>query len=382
MVVPSVFAGGDPRCVEFWHGTGLGTIDPEEELLEPQQVVGAVFVSFLREAACDRAGYADFAPAQFDRVVAAVSAALTIRQASNEVEVLVPPHVKALLAAMKPRCDAATLTLLRDFPDEDINFTSVPLLIVNYDGGRRKSVTVSSDASLLHYAARKDVSGDVTQLLLERGCAAANMKDNEHGWTPLHHAAMCGRAAAAEALLLHGADPAILDNHGHTALISATIDAHVELVALLLKFGADAQVTSGLFDGRTPLEIAEYFVTEDSEVPVPKATTDALIAVLQPTSVAELLRAGATSSAVAIRARRRGAQHAAALAKQFETGRALVETAIAEADATALTIKQPQFSLVKNVDGNSIAAATLLSTAWPSAGPDTEADDDEEAPAE
>lgn len=75
-------------------------------------------------------------------------------------------------------------------------------------------------------------SADVINLLLDRG-ANINAVDRESGATPLMLAASLGRASAVAALLKRGADPALKDLRGLTALDRAKKAEDPEIIRLL-----------------------------------------------------------------------------------------------------------------------------------------------------
>jgi uncharacterized protein len=76
------------------------------------------------------------------------------------------------------------------------------------------------------------------------------------GWTPLHLAAFFGRLAAAERLLVAGADIRALSRNAlrNTPLHAASAGGHTDVALLLVRSGADVQVADA--GGHTPLHIA------------------------------------------------------------------------------------------------------------------------------
>jgi uncharacterized protein len=76
------------------------------------------------------------------------------------------------------------------------------------------------------------------------------------GWTPLHLAAFFGRLAAAERLLVAGADPRAVSRNAlrNTPLHAATAGGHTDVALLLVRNGADVHVADS--GGHTPLHIA------------------------------------------------------------------------------------------------------------------------------
>jgi uncharacterized protein len=87
------------------------------------------------------------------------------------------------------------------------------------------------------------------------------------GWTPLHLAAFFGRLAAAERLLVAGADVRAVSRNAlrNTPLHAATAGGHVDVALLLTRNGADVSVADS--GGHTPLHIA----AEAGLVPVVQA---------------------------------------------------------------------------------------------------------------
>jgi ankyrin repeat protein len=107
----------------------------------------------------------------------------------------------------------------------------------------------SSDPSLL---IRACLNGDeeIVRLLLLFG-ADANAADH-NGYTPLYAATKTGLTEAVEMLMKYGADPNLSAGpDGETPLVVAADDHHFELVHLLLMYNADAGIIMG--SGNTPL---------------------------------------------------------------------------------------------------------------------------------
>ena len=94
---------------------------------------------------------------------------------------------------------------------------------------------------------------DLTAILLK---TKANVNiQNERGWTalfmavgganavtPLHEACATGRVDIVQLLLLNNANPNTLNSSGLTPLCVAAVNGHVELVDILLKAGAQADL--------------------------------------------------------------------------------------------------------------------------------------------
>jgi ankyrin repeat protein len=103
------------------------------------------------------------------------------------------------------------------------------------------------------HAAAQGGNTEVAALLLELG-ADPNAIEITHANTPLHTAVRWGQAAAASQLLAAGADPEALDNDGLTPLALADMDGHEDVVAVLIRQGADP--TTRHLHGRTALHRA------------------------------------------------------------------------------------------------------------------------------
>ncbi|RLN05810.1 hypothetical protein BBJ28_00020108 [Nothophytophthora sp. Chile5] len=97
----------------------------------------------------------------------------------------------------------------------------------------------------LHEAAATDNTRKI-KWLLARGIQVDTLGERVEGVhhrTPLHWAAVVGKAKAATVLLEHGADPNAKDRDGRTPLHWAARNNHHEVVALLLSRGAQADAT-------------------------------------------------------------------------------------------------------------------------------------------
>jgi ankyrin repeat protein len=91
---------------------------------------------------------------------------------------------------------------------------------------------------------------------------SARMSRNEHGRTPLHHAAAMNRPAMVRLLLELGADVHARDDVGRTALTVAVVDkADPSVLALLQDAGATFDLLAALTLGR--YELAERILGED-----------------------------------------------------------------------------------------------------------------------
>jgi ankyrin repeat protein len=102
----------------------------------------------------------------------------------------------------------------------------------------------------LHLAAR---SGEVTDTMVLEHQATVNHKD-DHGFTPLYHAAMFGDVRAIELLLQGGADIAACDLGGLTILHIACEKGRADAAVCLLGHGADLNALDSI--GRTPQDWA------------------------------------------------------------------------------------------------------------------------------
>lgn len=82
--------------------------------------------------------------------------------------------------------------------------------------------------------------------------------------TPLHHAALCGKANIIELLLKNGADVNAHNISGTTPLKLAVEGDYYDAARLLLENGADVNMPASLMGGaeQTPLDIA-YKVKND-----------------------------------------------------------------------------------------------------------------------
>lgn len=105
--------------------------------------------------------------------------------------------------------------------------------------------------------------GDVARVktLLKHDPELVFNNDNDHGWTPLHCAAVKGYKDMAELLLANNANVNAKANGGSTPLHWAVIQGHDDVAALLLARKADVNAKAN--DGQTPLHIAALNGSKD-----------------------------------------------------------------------------------------------------------------------
>ena len=119
----------------------------------------------------------------------------------------------------------------------------------------------------LHLAAMYG-KAEVISVLVQAGAdinvttIAHNGVDFDAGKTPLHKAAFHGNVEVIPVLVQLGADVNAGDNYAQTPLHEATLSGKIEAVPILVKEGADINVTDKF--GRTPLHHAAIF--ESAEV--------------------------------------------------------------------------------------------------------------------
>jgi len=92
---------------------------------------------------------------------------------------------------------------------------------------------------------------DVCSDLLEKGAFIDALRND--GASPLFKAAHKGFRDVVRILLLHKPKLGLLPN-GETALHGAAMFGHLDIIKLLLRYGADATVTNR--DGNTPYQLA------------------------------------------------------------------------------------------------------------------------------
>ncbi|XP_075835251.1 putative ankyrin repeat domain-containing protein 30B-like [Microtus pennsylvanicus] len=126
--------------------------------------------------------------------------------------------------------------------------------------------------SSLHYASAHNHPNVVT-LLLSIDCTDINMKDDE-GCTPLIKAAQRDNIECISILLMHGADPHIVDANGDAALHHAICRGNIPVVSKLLEYNVDIKAKTeygltpyklALFENQ--LKMAEFLIENGAEAP-------------------------------------------------------------------------------------------------------------------
>jgi ankyrin repeat protein len=106
--------------------------------------------------------------------------------------------------------------------------------------------------------------GNVASIRREIGRGVSvNAKLEDRGLTPLHVAALFGRADVAAALIDQGAELSLADVDGNTALHMAAFVGNQEIAELLLDRGASVRARNAL--GFTPLDLVSFQWTEELE---------------------------------------------------------------------------------------------------------------------
>jgi uncharacterized protein len=93
---------------------------------------------------------------------------------------------------------------------------------------------------------------EMVKLLLDHG-ATLNLKSLTTGGTPLHYAAAANRIDAAKFLIKRKANIEIFDNSGSTPLMVAVMQAHADMVEVLVDAGAAINIKSPVNVLVTPL---------------------------------------------------------------------------------------------------------------------------------
>lgn len=136
-------------------------------------------------------------------------------------------------------------------------------LIQNEDFENIKSILISNRSEVdtpldeeggtcLHYAAWGNYI-ELANFLISELNDDVNKKDSEKS-TPLHAAAH-GSYEVAEMLIKKGADVNSIDTEGNTPMHYAIFRRQVDIVKLLLSFGAEADIKAN--DGKSALDMAE-----------------------------------------------------------------------------------------------------------------------------
>lgn len=126
---------------------------------------------------------------------------------------------------------------------------------------------LSVDEIELIYAAARGDARKVKELL-KKG-TNPNVKDDLHGYTPLHEASLKCFSDIVEMLLENSADPNIGDNSGFTPLHLAVISGCEKVVSILLKYGADPKIKNS--EDKTPVDLARIYHPELLKIFEPQA---------------------------------------------------------------------------------------------------------------
>lgn len=121
--------------------------------------------------------------------------------------------------------------------------------------GVRLDKTFRDGETLLHYAVSTSKL-DCAELLLSLG-ASVEALENVNGFTPLMSAARAGEIGSVALLLRFGANVQLTDNHGRTPLHIACEFGSVEAVKELLHAGASVEALDR--KGRTPAMLAKQY---------------------------------------------------------------------------------------------------------------------------
>jgi ankyrin repeat protein len=95
---------------------------------------------------------------------------------------------------------------------------------------------------------------DVAEYLIKAGAPINSTSRNELKAAPMQSAVTAGYEKIVELLLKHGADPNIRAQHGYTPLHAAALNEDEDMIRTLLFGGADLALKSD--DGRLPLDLA------------------------------------------------------------------------------------------------------------------------------
>ncbi|XP_006505254.1 ankyrin repeat domain-containing protein 7 isoform X1 [Mus musculus] len=100
---------------------------------------------------------------------------------------------------------------------------------------------------------------NIVSLLIENQCKI-NVQDSENRTPLIKQAVECQQESCATVLLLHGADPNLVDVYSNTALHYAVCGQNISLANKLLQYKANLEAKNK--DGHTPLLLA---VAENNE---------------------------------------------------------------------------------------------------------------------
>lgn len=95
---------------------------------------------------------------------------------------------------------------------------------------------------------------EVAKLLLEHKANPNLSCPADGNGTPLHSASAWNRVPIVELLLRHRADPEALDDDRRTAIFYAVMYGHVDVLRVLLDYGADVQRSDA--HDMTPIDLA------------------------------------------------------------------------------------------------------------------------------
>ncbi|XP_043920685.1 ankyrin repeat and MYND domain-containing protein 2 isoform X2 [Protopterus annectens] len=124
---------------------------------------------------------------------------------------------------------------------------------------RRKGDLTDMEKELFQVISKGDLQ-EVERLLGDKN-VHVNCLD-EHGMTPLMHAAYKGKATICRLLLQHGGDVNCNEHeHGYSALMFAGLSGNTEITWMLLEAGADTEVQNSV--GRTAAQMAAFVGQHD-----------------------------------------------------------------------------------------------------------------------
>ena len=109
----------------------------------------------------------------------------------------------------------------------DIAPQSFIIAVLKHCGLKTDFITIRG-ASLLHYAVASDCFDVVSFLLEECSGIDVNVTTDDHLYTPLHIAYLCGHTHIAQYLIQHGAEVYAVNSNGHTPY--EYIDGHPDFI--------------------------------------------------------------------------------------------------------------------------------------------------------